>query len=76
MFSRFARLPLRRCIHTAPQSKTAPFRLGNTTRTVLAGSALATAFVGYQLSRQANQVSLDAHPAVECMYFYGSDICS
>ncbi|PPQ79962.1 hypothetical protein CVT25_003034 [Psilocybe cyanescens] len=62
MFSRFSRLPLRRCLHTTPTPGKAPFTLSKATRTVLGASAVTTAYMAWHISREANEIALDAPP--------------
>ncbi|KAH9485455.1 Mitochondrial intermembrane space import and assembly protein 40 [Psilocybe cubensis] len=60
MFSRFARLPLRRCLHTSQRPATAPVSLGKAARSVLCASAVATAYLAWHMSREANELALDS----------------
>ncbi|KAJ2928302.1 hypothetical protein H1R20_g8775, partial [Candolleomyces eurysporus] len=60
MFSRFARLPLRRCLHTASTaSKSAP-RFTRTAKVVLGTSAAAATYLSWNLAAQRNTVYMDS----------------
>ncbi|KAJ2913141.1 hypothetical protein MD484_g7276, partial [Candolleomyces efflorescens] len=60
MFSRFARLPLRRCLHTASTaSKPAP-RFSRGAKVVLGTSAAAAAYLSWNLASQRNTVYMDS----------------
>lgn len=60
MFSRFARLPLRRCLHTASTaSKSAP-RFSRNAKVVLGTSAAAAAYLSWNLASQRNTVYMDS----------------
>jgi hypothetical protein len=57
MLSRLARLPLRRCVHTA---STASRQWSRTTRVVFGASAATAAYLTWQLMNERNHLALDS----------------
>ncbi|KAF4620685.1 hypothetical protein D9613_000749 [Agrocybe pediades] len=60
MFSRFSRLPLRRCIHTGPSASNSSTFFSRRAGTVLGASAVMTAYMTWHLTNERNRIALDA----------------
>lgn len=63
MFARFARLPLRRCLHTQASSSQARFPL-NRAAYAIGGSAVVASYITWQLSSDSNRILLDSEKSI------------
>lgn len=63
MFARFARLPLRRSLHTQASSSQARFAF-NRTAYALGGSAVVASYITWRLSSESHRISLDGEKSL------------
>ncbi|KJA29046.1 hypothetical protein HYPSUDRAFT_155294 [Hypholoma sublateritium FD-334 SS-4] len=65
MFSRFARIPLRRCLHTSSGLAGHSYgSLRRATKIGFAATAATTVFIAWQLTQAQNQISMDSPQAM------------
>jgi len=60
MFSRFSRIPLRRCLHTGPARTASSSLFSRRAGAAVGASAVMAAYMTWQLTNESNRIALDA----------------